>query len=244
VEYPVSPSVSREHITNSIGMKLVLIPTGEFTMGSPNAESAHQPHEGPQHKVRITRPFYMGIFEVTRGQYEKVMGKNPSTNKESRDHPVEEVSPGEAAEFCKRLSALPEEESAGRVYRLPTEAEWEYACRAGTTTAFHWGNLLSSKAANSLDSGIGKTVKVGSYPPNAWGLYDMHGNVWEWCIDGPRTYTTAPVDAPRGPVTPRGSHVLRGGSYLDAAAACRSASRNPREPSLHGANVGFRVVYE
>jgi formylglycine-generating enzyme required for sulfatase activity len=208
--------------------------------------------EGPRHEIRLRRGFYLAVYEVTQRQYQRVMGNNPSHNQESPDHPVEEVTADEACAFCKTLSEVAEETQAGRVYRLPTEAEWEYACRAGTTTAFHGGDSLSSKQANfngqrpfgeaEKGQNIGRTVKVGSYPANAWGLHDMHGNLWEWCLDGPRAYTSGPVADPQGPEDAGSPRVLRGGSYLDDASSCRCAFRNRREPSIRGSNVGFRVV--
>jgi formylglycine-generating enzyme required for sulfatase activity len=243
-------------ITNSIGMNLAYIPPGEFTMGSPENEANRRGsgpgNEGPQHKVKITKYFYMGVYEVKQSEYEKVMGKNPSVFKDNSDNPVEQVNWGEAAEFCKKLSELPEEIKAGRVYRLPTEAEWEYACRAGTTTVFHYGNSLSSKQANfngeepygGAEKGpkILKTVKCGSYQPNAWGFYDMHGNVWEWCLDGPRTYTPNPVNDPRGSEAAGGIRVLRGGPWLHPALLCRSAARYPDGPDHRNPHFGFRVM--
>jgi formylglycine-generating enzyme required for sulfatase activity/tRNA A-37 threonylcarbamoyl transferase component Bud32 len=236
---PAEPKAG-DIITNSIGMKLAYIPAGEFAMGSPQKEANHQGDEGPQHKVRITKAFYMGAYECRQGEYEKVMGKNPSAFKDSPDHPVEQVTWDEAVEFCKRLSELPDEKKTGRVYRLPTEAEWEYACRAGTTTTFHYGDSLSSKQANFNG---GKTTKCGSYPPNAWALYDMHGNVWEWCLDGVRKYEPSdkPVQDPRGPMDAGGARVARGGSWVNGAWLCRSASRSPG-PSARHYGVGFRVV--
>ncbi len=175
----------QKQIVNSIGMKLALIPAGTFLMGSPDSELGRCPDEGPQHEVTISRPFYLSIHPVTQREYQTVMGVNPACFmanlfKRNPGHPVEQVSWDEAVDFCQRLSSLAAEKHAGRVYRLPTEAEWEYACRAGTTTPFHFGTSLFSIQAN-IDYNRNRTTKVGSYPPNAWGLYDMHGNVWEWC---------------------------------------------------------------
>jgi formylglycine-generating enzyme required for sulfatase activity len=262
------PPTPVKYVVNSIGMKLAPIPPGEFTMGSRAEEIERvkkEPHgweppgldqvEGPRHKVKITKAFALGAYEVTQGQYEKVMGQNPSANKESPDHPVEQVNWDEAVAFCTKLSGLPAEKKAGRVYRLPTEAEWEYACRAGTTTVFHCGDSLSSRQANFMgdhpfgygEKGprAGKTVKVGSYPPNAWGLHDMHGNVYEWCLDGARTYTPDAAADPRGPVAAGADRVLRGGSWGTGAWYCRSAFRKERPPSTYRTNhSGFRVVCE
>jgi formylglycine-generating enzyme required for sulfatase activity len=252
-----------KRISNSVGMELVYIPPGKFLMGSSRedlerfkkeTQSLDFPGwdriEGPRHEVRLSRGFYMGVYEVTQRQYQRVMGNNASHNQASPDHPVEEVTADEAIAFCKKLSERAGEKQAGKVYRLPTEAQWEYACRAGA--AFHWGDSLSSRQANfngqwpfgGAEKGpnIGTTVKVGSYQPNAWGLHDMHGNVWEWCLDGPRAYSSAPVDDPQGPEDAGGLRLLRGGSYLDDASSCRCAFRNRRGSSIPGCNVGFRVV--
>ena len=164
-------------LTNSIGMKLVRIPKGTFTMGN-------------YHEVKISKDYYLGVTEVTQGQYEKVMGINPShfqkqvirkRNRESDSsmHPVESVLWKDAVEFCKKLSELPEEKKAGRVYRLPTEAEWEYACRAGSMTAYSFGEDSKSLGdyAWFVDNSGKQTHPVGEKKANAWGLYDMHGNI-------------------------------------------------------------------
>jgi formylglycine-generating enzyme required for sulfatase activity len=250
-------------IVNSIGMKLVLIPAGKFMMGSPAAEAERDPDE-LQHEVTITRPFYMGAYEVTQREFEKVGAKNMSFFKGGPDTPVDQVSWHNAVNFCQKLSALPEEKKAGRVYRLPTEAEWEYACRAGTTTPFAFGNALSSKEANfdgaypyggaPKGPNLLKPVKVGSYAPNAWGLYDMHGNVMEWCSDwyDPDYYKNSPAKDPRGPdkgvqETSFGKdfyHVVRGGCWLDEASGCRSAYRFRLQSTEPYRLVGLRVVCE
>ena len=271
---------SREKIvTNSIGMKLAFIPAGTFRMGSPAGE-AERDDEELQHDVTITKPFYMGVTEVTQAQFQKIMkgvlkanryrsgGPNPSQFKESRgggpDHPVEQGRWSEVVKFCEVLSALPEEKSAGRTYRLPTEAEWEYASRAGTKTVFHFGNSLSSRQANfngAFPYGGGekgpylrKTCPVATGKPNAWGLYDMHGNVWEWCSDyyDKDYYRRSPKEDPKGPekgVIPTGFgsryfRVARGGCWLDEARACRSAYRFRFMPDVRHRLVGFRVVCE
>jgi formylglycine-generating enzyme required for sulfatase activity len=248
-------------ITNSVDMKLVLIPAGKFLMGSPAEEAERDPEE-VQHEVAIARPFYMGAFEVTQDQYQRIMGKNQSHFKGGPDHPVEQVRWREAVQFCVSLSNLAAENMAGRVYRLPTEAEWEYACRGGTATTFNTGKTLSSAQANfngnfpygGAPPGVylQKTAKVGSYPPNAWGLYDMHGNVMEWCADwyDPDYYKNSPKDDPKGPAngvlgTGFASdyfHVVRGGCWLDEGRGCRAAYRFRLQTSEPYRLVGFRVV--
>jgi formylglycine-generating enzyme required for sulfatase activity len=264
-------------LTNSIGMKLARIPAGKFLMGSPPAEKERDAGE-LRHEVTISRPFYLGIHEVTQGEYDKVLGKpsgggkrNPwnfgahfgAANGGGPDYPMENVKWSQAVEFCKRLSALADEKRAGRKYRLPTEAEWEYACRAGTTTPFHYGDALSSEQANfngnypyggaAKGPYLRKTAKVGSYKPNAWGLFDMHGNVAEWCSDfyDPDYYKNSPKADPAGPekgVLPTDYNdfyrVIRGGCWLDEARGCRSAYRFRAMPHDPYRLVGFRVVCE
>jgi len=233
-----------------VTMKLALIPAGKFLMGSPPGESDRNDEEGPQHEVTISKPFYMGIHEVTQEQYKAVMGANPSYIK-GASNPVELVIWEDAVEFCNKLSA-----KTGKTVRLPTEAEWEYACRAGTTTPFHTGETISTDEANydgSYVYGSGrkgkdrqKTVPVGSFKPNAFGLYDMHGNVWEWCSDwyDKNYYRKAPRVDPQGPVS--GSRrVLRGGSESDLPRDCRSAFRGwylPLPGPRLGDLTGFRVA--
>ena len=232
---------------NNIGMKFRLIPAGEFMMGSPEGEEDRDANEGPVHRVRITKPFYMGTYEVTQAEYERIMEENPSQS-EGSERPVEHVTSKGAFDFCLKLSA-----KERRSYRLPTEAEWEYACRAGTTTAFHFGRVLNGEQANCDGShpyatetegpSLGKTADVGSYSPNAFGLYDMHGNVWEWCADSFDTnyYDKSPTDDPPGPASglPCG---CRGGSWRDRARYCRSANRYDSRPGYRPALLGFRVI--
>src|SRR5262249_14127530 len=198
---------------NSVGMQLALIPPGTFLMGAPADEPGHFPNETPQHEVTLTRPFYLGLYPVTQRQYWTVTGTDPShfdsRNDGGPNHPVEGVTWEDAVEFCRLLSF--KEREAGRVYRLPTEAEWEYACRAGSTTPFAFGPGASSTQANfsgdhPYEEGapgpyLQSTSAVGSYEPNAWGLYDMHGNVWEWCADWyrPDYYASSPAVDPPGP---------------------------------------------
>ena len=216
---------------SAIGMKFKLIPAGTFTMG--DGDKAHE--------VSLTQPFQISVHEVTQAQYEQVMGVNPSRFK-GADNPVENVSWDDAVEFCRRLSELPAEKAAGNVYRLPTEAEWEYACRAGTTTKYSFGDdesELRDHAWCSENSDV-QTHRVGSKKPNAWGLYDMHGNVWEWCQDWHGDYPSVSVTDPSG-VTSGSFRVFRGGGWGTAAEFCRSAQRALGEPSFPYPGGGFRV---
>ena len=241
-------------------MKLVLIPKGKFMMGSPPDEKGSQEDER-RHEVTISRDYHLGMHEVTQAQYKKIMGKNPShfqgdavaerhpeTNRvvkdvDSANHPVEQVSWEDAVEFCQRLSALPEEKKAGRVYRLPTEAEWEYACRAGSQMAYSFGSdeksLVNFGWYDSNSKGM--THAVGLKKANAWGLYDMHGNVWEWCAD---RYGKFPKGSATDPsFTEEGWYrVDRGGGWRGDAVLCRSAVRSGDEPSDPDYNLGFRVA--
>jgi formylglycine-generating enzyme required for sulfatase activity len=207
-------------------MKLVLIRPGKFMMG-----------ETETHEVTLSKPFYMGTTTVTQAQYEAIMGNNPSLFK-GPTNPVESVLWNEAEDFCKKLSA-----KTHQVVRLPTEAEWEYACRAGTKTAFSFGDdatALGDYAWYAGNSG-GTTHPVGQKKPNAWGLYDMHGNVWEWCADWHADYPKQAVTDPQGP----GSgpyRVVRGGSYRYGPVNCRSGNRAYYAPVDRDINCGFRVV--
>jgi sulfatase modifying factor 1 len=240
---------AKKSITNSIDIKLMRIPKGKFLMGSPEEEEGRGKSE-TQHEVTISQDFYMGATEVTQSQWRKLMGNNPSKFK-GDDLPVETVSWEEAVEFCKRLSKMPEEKSAGRTYRLPTEAEWEYACRAGTTTPFHFGSQLNGKLANCNGTKphgtetegpyLEKTTPVEKYSANAWGLYDMHGNVLEWCADWAAFYPTGPVIDPTGPAN-GSDRVNRGGCWISAAVSCRSAFRLRLVPSFRLYGLGFRVA--
>jgi formylglycine-generating enzyme required for sulfatase activity len=228
---------------NSIGIKMVLIPPGEFLMGSPDSDSDAYSDEKPQHTVRITKPFYLGVTEVTQQQYERVMGANPS-NFKGAQLPLEQVSWEDAVEFCRKLSELPAERSAGRVYRLPSEAEWEYACRAGSKTKWSFGDWESSLGDYAWFSSNSdrKTHPVGTKKPNAWGLYDMHGNVWEWCSDWFGYHASTTVSDPTGPAT--GSYrVIRGGGWSDPAGDCRSANRPGGAPDARSDGLGFRLAF-
>ncbi|MBM4095233.1 MAG: formylglycine-generating enzyme family protein [Planctomycetes bacterium] len=242
-------NANSKEMTNSIGMKLVRIPKGKFMMGSREREVGREDNE-TQHEVILTKDFYLGIYEVTQAEYEKVMGNNPSEFK-GASTPVEMVSWNDASEFCKKLSDFPEEKKAGRVYRLPTEAQWEYACRAGTTTPFHFGNELNGTQANCNGAEpygteakgpyLEKTSAVGSYPPNAWGLYDMHGNVDEWCSDWYGEYLVTRNTDPQGPQ--KGEvRVLRGGSWNFHSKNCRASFRNVDVLGNRNCDNGFRVL--
>jgi formylglycine-generating enzyme required for sulfatase activity len=244
-------------LTNSVGMAFVLIPAEKFMMGSPADEAGHRTNEGPVHEVVIGNPFYLGVHLVTQAQYLAVMGKNPSRFSASEgggpEHPVESVSWEDAVAFCRKLSERPEEAAAGRRYRLPTEAEWEYAARAGTTTPFAFGESFGATQGNfnaaypygdiEPGAGVGRTTPVTRYPASAWGLHDMHGNVWEWCADwySEGYYSTLPLRDPPGPVEGR-FRVLRGGSWKNHATACRAAYRNALAPHQRDSATGFRVV--
>jgi len=246
--HPAKAQAPKE-ITNSIGMKLVLIPKGTFMMGSPESEEGHQRNNETQHEVTISKDYYLGVYEVTQAQYEKVIGKNPSlfqraiVGNEIADRPVENVSWDDTVEFCKKLSDLPEEKKAGRLYRLPTEAEWEYACRAGGKTAFSFGESSESLGdyAWFIGNGNFQTHPVGEKKANAWGLYEMHGNMGEWCSDWYGRYPKGAVSDPTGPKEGSG-RVFRGGCWGNEAADCRSAVRYGYAPSSRGSFLGFRVA--
>jgi formylglycine-generating enzyme required for sulfatase activity len=269
-------------ISNSIGMKLVLIPPGEFMMGSPReliedewkAPGAdqwykdHLPGEGPQHRVRITRPFYLGMYKVTQEEYQRVVGANPSefsaagrwkdkvAGQETKRFPVEHVSWDDAVQFCRKLSQMPQEKAAGRTYRLPSEAQWEYACRAGSAGRFSFSSGRSGISKESEErqladygwfggNSAGTTHAVGGKRAGAWGLYDMHGNAWDWCQDwyDKDDYVNAksPADDPTGPL--KGTRrAARGGTWDRPAGSCRSACRGDAEPGYRFDGLGFRAL--
>jgi formylglycine-generating enzyme required for sulfatase activity len=298
------PLVAAKDVVNSIGMPLVLIPDGRFQMGSPNTHPDRYTEEEPQHEVQITQSFYLGKYAVTRGQFRKfidatghpteadkdgkggggydadkkqfyypVVGRNwLNTGFDQTDeHPVVNVSWNDAQAFCEWLS-----HKEGKKYRLPTEAEWEYSCRAHSTTRFYSGDDEDSlrRVANiadkslklkwdytnlknktyeklitdwfdrvSWDDGYPFTAPVGKFQPNAFGLYDMHGNVWQWCQDSYERdyYKNSPNRDPQGPVA--GSfRVIRGGSFDDPARDCRAARRYRYDPADRYYDIGFRVV--
>jgi len=233
-----SPSTLTLDLGKGVLMKLVLIRPGKFMMGSPDSEQGRGSDEGPQHEVIITKPFYMGVTEVTQAQYEAVMGTNPSKFT-GPTNPVDSVTWDEAVEFCRRLS-----EKTGKTVRLPTEAEWEYACRAGTRTRYSFGDaesVLGDYAWWGSNSG-GKTHPVGQKKPNAWGLYDMHGNVYEWCADWFGSYASGVSTDPQGAAS-GGLRVLRGGAWLgDDHLSKRCAFRGRNDPACRVDQHGFRCA--
>lgn len=254
----------KENLGNNVILEMVYIRGGTFMMGSPDLEYGRSGDEGPRHKVTVPS-FFMGKYLITQAQWTAVMGNNPS-NWKGANLPVETVSWHDAVEFCQRLS-----QKTGKTYRLPSEAEWEYACRAGTTTPLHFGKIMTPGLANynvnyPFDQTISpelanynsnnyanapkeiyreKTTPVGSFGvANAFGLYDLHGNVWEWCADPwHENYLGAPSD---GSVWQSGgddsTRILRGGSWLNIAGHCRSAYRYWDPPGSRDADISFRVV--
>jgi formylglycine-generating enzyme required for sulfatase activity len=226
------------------------IPPGAFTMGSPGSEEDRYDDEGPQTQVTITRGFWLGRYEVTQGEYGAVMAGNPSYFGGDTNRPVEQVSWYDATNYCATLTER--ERAAGRlpagyVYRLPTEAEWEYACRAGTATRFSYGDdpgyAQLGNYAWYWNNSDRTTHAVGLKFPNPWGLYDTHGNVWEWCLDWYGTYPGGSVIDPKGPDT--GSfRVFRGSCWGDGGRDLRSAERsdNYAEPFGRNPKIGFRAV--
>jgi uncharacterized protein (TIGR02996 family) len=240
-------------LVNGLGMEFRLVPAGSFLMGSPESESERDPNEGPQHEVEITRPFYLGAYPVTQREYHAAMGHNPSHFTPKRGggplHPVETVSWDDCRAFCERLSVR----EPGRTYGLPTEAEWEYACRAGTETPFHFGEELNGTQANcdgrypygTQEKGpyLRRTCRVGSCCANAWGLFDMHGNVDEWCADyyDLKFYSKSLFKDPFNSQKEEG-RVQRGGSCFDNARHCRAACRFRFDPSIRHRYCGFRVA--
>jgi formylglycine-generating enzyme required for sulfatase activity len=263
-----------EVITTKVGqIQLKWIAAGQFLMGSPNDEKFADSDEKPQHRVRISRPFYLGVYEVTQAQYEAVMGNNPSyfssagggkdkvAGQLTDRHPVENVSWLDAVRFCNKLNeregmkpfykimgenvSVPDGKGSG--YRLPTEAEWEYACRAGSTTKYSSGDdpaALGDHGWVGGNAGI-VTHPVGQKAANGFGLHDMHGNVWEWCWDafGKKYYAESPADDPLGPAGARAAdRVLRGGGWNATPHFCRSAYRSWGSPDYRGRHLGFRLA--
>jgi formylglycine-generating enzyme required for sulfatase activity len=225
-----------------VKLEMVLVPAGEFTMGSPDSDKDAFSDEKPQHRVRITKPFYLGKYEVTQEQWKAVMGNNPSYAKAPK-YAVELVSWEDRQNFLDRLNA--KLGAGGGKFHLPSEAQWEYACRAGSTTKFCYGDdeARLGDYAWFADNSHGKSHPVGEKKPNAWGLYDMHGNVWDWCHDwyDGGYYAKSPVDDPRGPATGTG-HVGRGGGRTAIAKLCRSAVRYEFKAGYKDFNLGLRIA--
>ena len=239
---------SAQCLTESLGerieLDLVLIPGGTFKMG----DNRHHQDEQPIHQVTLSA-FYLGKYPITQAQYRAVMGENASVS-EGMDYPIEQISWHDAIEFCARLSQL-----TGRTFTLPSESQWEYACRASTDTAFYFGDTITPELVNyNGDYPYGgalpgenrdRATPVGMFPPNAWGLYDMHGNVWEWCLDNYQaSYQGAPTDGSAWAPNPLDRHlkrVMRGGSWDYVARGCRSAVRCSLAPGIRVNGCGFRV---
>lgn len=245
-----------EDLGNGTILEMVSIPGGTFTMGSPTSEPERDDTEDPQHEVTVPK-FSMGRYPITQAQWRVIMGSYPSMDR-GLNRPVEGVSWEEAGEFCQKLS-----QKSGKDYRLPSEAEWEYACRAGTTTPFNFGETITPELANyggrvyafgPEGNPRGQTTEVGSFPPNAFGLYDMHGNVWEWCQDTAHiNYKGAPTDGTAWikyggddelKLNITDNNIVRGGSYRESPGWCRSASRRWSSANLLVlvSPVGFRVA--
>ncbi|MDB9348819.1 bifunctional serine/threonine-protein kinase/formylglycine-generating enzyme family protein [Nodularia spumigena] len=236
-----------EDLGKGVTLEMMQIPGGTFMMGSPLGEAERLESESPQHQVNVPG-FFMGRYPVTQAQYQAIMGTNLAYFK-GEQRPVEQVSWDDAVEFCQKLS-----QRTGKTYRLPSEAEWEYACRAGTTTPFYFGETITTDLVNyngdypygSAPKGVYReqTTNVGNFPPNSFGLYDMHGNIWEWCQDIYKdNYAGAPTDGSAWiSGNDNGYRLLRGGSWINVARNCRSANRLRLARANRNPNVGFRVV--
>ncbi len=247
LEQRVQPCWPQQSTTLTYGQALsfAFLPPGSFLMGSPTSEKERFDDE-TQHRVNLTKGFFLAVTQVTQAQWRAVIGSDPSFFK-GDDRPVEQVSWEDCQEFCKRLS-----QQDGKPYRLPTEAEWEYACRAGTTSPFHFGETISTEQVNydgNYPYGSGRkgkyrkeTTPVGSFPANAWGLHDMHGNVWEWCNDWFGPYPKSDIKDPQGPES-GDARVLRGGSWSNGAKYCRAAYRGRVAPGSRDYYIGFRVCF-
>jgi sulfatase modifying factor 1 len=240
---PPAPRTTDLWTDGATGMTFLRVESGTFTMGSPAEEPGREAQEQP-HTVRITRPYWLGRNEVTQREWQAVMGSNPSWFRDRADnYPVENVTWHEVNAFIARLN----EQTPGARFRLPTEAEWEYACRAGTRSSYATGSTLTHADANFARSpdtaarGDEETTATGSFPPNAWGFHDMHGNVWEWTADQHCPYPTGeasdPVGACAAPLK-----VIRGGSFYFGADSARCALRYTHRPQDRGFSLGFRVA--
>lgn len=241
---PRTGTVKKLTLPNGIKMDMIYCEPGEFVMGSPFDEEGRDADE-TQHRVRLTKGFWLGKCEVTQQQWESVMTRNPSKFKSSKLLPVDSVSWHDCKEFIRKLN---DKVNCGA--RLPTEAEWEYACRAGTTTAFFWGNSLNGRQANcngdfpcaTRERGpyVRRPTQAGRYSPNPWGFFDMHGNMYEWCEDKCGDYSSEDVTDPIG-VDYGKSRILRGGCWYFGARFCRSANRIKNIPSYSDAFTGMRL---
>ncbi|MDR1657478.1 MAG: formylglycine-generating enzyme family protein [Deltaproteobacteria bacterium] len=232
-----------ETIKTSLGMILVKIPAGSFVMGAGEGFSGDADYERPAHQVIISKPFWLGVYEVTQDQWSQVMGTSPAEPKRAFSSPVNNVSWDDASLFVTKLS-----QSDGRAYRLPTEAEWEYAARAGSDTAYHFGSdpeLLSNYGWCAESFSKGQVHQVGQKKPNGFGLYDMHGNVAEWVADwfSEDYYAQKVKTDPQGP--PSGTEkLLRGGAWSSDPKVCQSAWRDTNLPMVRSKSIGFRVVFD
>jgi formylglycine-generating enzyme required for sulfatase activity len=245
-----TPATYASDLNSSVALEMIWVDPGTFTMGSPTTEAGRSSNE-TQHNVTLTQGFYLGKYEVTQAQYEAVMTGNtdslsatPSYWPNNPDRPVEQVSHDDIQKFLTRLNTqqagnIPE----GWAYVLPTEAQWEYACRAGTTTAYSWGDAITSTDANYNNS-IGQTADVGQYGANPWGFFDMHGNVWEWTADWYAAYSSGAQTDPEGPATDSSSRVYRGGSWGGTGMYLRSAYRSSNGSSVRSSYIGFRVGFQ
>jgi formylglycine-generating enzyme required for sulfatase activity len=246
---PGAVQVYKENLTNTLDLIMVKIPGGNFVMGSSSREDESESRERPQHRVKI-KGFYMGQIEITQAQYRAIMGENLSTFK-GDNRPIENVSWQQAKVFCQKLSL-----KTGKTYTLPSESQWEYACRAGTTTPFSFGATITTEVANyeseyayaNAPKGTYRreTTAVDKFPPNAFGLYDMHGNVSEWCEDTwSKNYQNALV---HGKARTKGKYpdkrVFRGGSWYDNPGSCRSAFRYAWVTDDVSSTIGFRVIHQ
>jgi formylglycine-generating enzyme required for sulfatase activity len=232
--------ISKTFTSPSTGMEFVLIPAGEFMMGSPSGEEDRNDDEGPVHKVTIKNSFYMSKYPVTQKQWKKVMENNPSHFR-GEDLPVESVSWIDVQEFVKKLNDKEDTDE----YRLPSESEWEYACRAGTTTRYSFGDDKSKlrNCAWYFDNSDGKTHYIGQKDPNAWDLYDMYGNIWEWVQDiGHKNYKDAPLDGNPWNIGYNSNRVFRGGGWSGFSKSCRSSARLADSPRMRNGRLGFRLL--
>ena len=234
-----------EDLGNGVKLEMVEIPAGTFYMGSPENEVGRNDSEGPQHQVNVPN-FFIGKYPLTQAQYQAIIGNNPAHFK-GNNRPVERVSWNNAVAFCQKLS-----QKTGKNYKLPSEAQWEYACRAGTTTPFYFGESITpdlvnydgkyAYAAAPKGQYRKQTTDVGTFPPNAFGLYDMHGNVFEWCEDDwQENYINAPING-TALINQSIHKLLRGGSWDHLPVFCRSAYRSSYNLDSYYFNIGFRVV--